>query len=88
MEACRLKGIKSHVPGIVGLECLEILEKDIEQRVKRNVIETEHQRALDASKTRRSLPKKTFTKTFKSSVMTHMQRTDYQKKKKMTRKMP
>jgi hypothetical protein len=63
------------------LDYLEVLKKDTELRVTRNV-------QLMHSKARWSLPKKTFTKTFNSSGVMHMQRTDYQKTKKTTRKMP
>ena len=59
MEACRLIGVKIHDARNIGLDYLEVLKKDTEQRVKKNVINTEHQHA---SKTGCSLPNKTFTK--------------------------
>jgi hypothetical protein len=75
MEACRLKGVNIHVAEKnVGLDYLEVLKKDTEQSIKRNVILTKHQRAIDARKNSMEPAKQDFHEEFNSSGVMHMQR--------------
>ncbi len=83
MEACRLKSVKIHVAGNVGLDYLEVLKKNTEQRVKRNVIGTEHQHAIDALKNDMQPSQKDFHEDIQLIRRMYMERTHYQKTKNM-----
>jgi hypothetical protein len=58
----------------VGLDYVEVQRKDIKQRIKRNVILTKHQRAIDARKNSMEPAKQDFHEEFNSSGVMHMQR--------------